>query len=161
MKRFLCILILIVIIPLSVFADNSAQRKWKKRFLTLDVSELQDVIAAASSLLLSKSEYENVTVPVGFYVVGEDIPAGHWSISFSPGEYAIIEYFLETDPNGKRPADLLNDYYSEVIADPDSSYSVMSKLSEIDLDLKDGYHLIISNGSVIFNPFVRRSSPFY
>lgn len=157
---FLAVLLALSLLFSSAFADESNQRKWRWKLSTLDPEELHDVISAASSVLLSKSEWESVTVPVGFYVVGEDIPAGHWSISFAPGEYALIEYFHKTDATGKKPADLFNDYYSEGISDPSSSFGSIYSFREIDLDLQEGWHVVITYGSLVFKPYTGRFSPF-
>lgn len=164
MKKLLSVFLSVVLI-LSLFlcsasANEANQRKWRKRLSTLDQEELLDVLSAASSVLLSKSEWESVTVPAGFYVVGEDIPAGHWSISFAPGEYAFIEYFYKTDATGKKPADLFNDYYYEGISDPASAMGSVYASREIDLDLKEGWHVVVTYGSLVFKPYTGRFSPF-
>lgn len=158
---FLSVLLVLSLPFCSSFADESSQRKWQKKLSTLDQEELRDVIAAASSVLLSKSEWESVTVPAGFYVVGEDIPAGHWSISFAPCEYALIEYFHKTDATGKNAADLFTDYYYEGISDPASAMGSVYMSREIDLDLQEGWHIVITYGSLVFKPYTGRFSPFH
>lgn len=155
MKRLFCLLFVLVLLPVVSFADLPDLSSYT-------LSELHDIYASLRSEILSRSQWESVTVPVGFYVVGEDIPAGHWSIRYAPGEVCLIEYFLKTDDTGKRPADTSSDYYYEGVCDPElQSTYVTYRLTEFDLDLKEGYHVVVNYGPCVFEPFTGRPSPFF
>ncbi|MBR2853929.1 MAG: hypothetical protein IKE81_06390 [Clostridia bacterium] len=130
-------------------------------FSSYCVDDLYSILNSVRAEILSKSQWEEVTVPVGFYVVGEDIPEGHWTIKYSPGEYSLIEYFHNTDSSGKRPADTIYDYYYDGIGDPSTELSSVYDLTEIDLVLQKGFHLVVNYGPVIFTPFTGRPSPFF
>ena len=163
MKK-ISIFCLAALLALSVsfsFADESFQSMWGEEIKTFDTDQLYALREIVNREILSRSEYESVAVPPGFYVVGEDIPVGHWSIKYSPGEYCLVEYFLNTDATGKRPADLFEDYYYDGICDPQHEMSAVYSLTEIDLDLQPGYHVVINYGSAVFEPFTGRPSPFF
>ena len=154
MKKLFLFLLVLVLVPVFSVADG----------VDLSAMSLEELYALRSSVsaeILSRSQWESVTVPEGFYVVGEDIPAGHWTIRYVPGEASVIEYFLNTDATGKQPADILHDYYSDGVSDPESPLSVTIPQTQIDLDLKPGYHVVISFGPAIFEPYTGRPSPFF
>jgi len=131
MRKIIAVLIMFALIASSACAMDLSG---------LSLDELHEIRKQVSAEILSRSEWGEVTVPVGFYVVGEDIPAGHWTIKYAPGEYGVIEYFLNTDDTGKGPADLVFDYYYCGVCDPTNSMaSIGDFVSEFDLELKDGY----------------------
>ena len=154
MKRLLtAILILAMLLPAAALSDLP-DISW------LSYEELIQLKEQITLAIWDMQEWHDVVVPAGFYVVGEDIPAGHWTIKYSPGEYSLVEYFLTTDATGKRPADIMTDYYYEGVCDPTNIMASSYKLKEFDLDLKAGYHVVINYGSVIFTQFTGRYSPF-
>ena len=82
---------------------------------------------------MSRPEWKEVTVPGGEWVVGEDIPAGEYSISPTKmGGYVHIY-----DAKGKT-------LVSQGVRKEDNSIGKV--------ELLDGYVVKIENGSVIFAP---------
>ena len=63
MKRLFCLLFVLVLLPVVSFADLPDLSSYT-------LSELHDIYASLRSEILSRSQWESVTVPVGFYVVG-------------------------------------------------------------------------------------------
>ena len=153
MKKLLCILLALLILPAAAAADG-----FDFRFCSLD--ELYQIRQQLNAEIMSRYSWKEVTVPAGFYVIGEDIPAGHWTITYSPGNYAQVEYFMEADETGKRVRDSFTNYYYETLCDPENDLSSIAKITEIDLELKEGYFLVIYTNSVIFKPYTGRPSPF-
>ncbi len=155
MKKFIAVILIIsMILPAVSLADLPD-------ISNLSIDELYLLQGNVAKEILSRSEWTEVTVPVGYYVIGEDIPEGHWTIKYTTGECSLIEYYKEADETGKRPKDTLYDYVSFAIGDPNSKLSSIYDMEHIDLDLKAGYHLVISFGAVIFEPFTGRNSPFF
>lgn len=154
MKKLICVLLsLLILFPVSVHADEN-------RFASFSLDELYQIRKELNSEIMSRYSWEEVTVPAGFYVIGEDIPAGHWTISYSPGTYAYIEYFKETDETGKQVRDSFVNYYYETLCDPENEMATIAKIQEIDLELKEGYYFVIHYDPVIFKPYTGRPSPF-
>ncbi len=126
----------------------------------LSLTELDTLRKNISKEILSRSQWGEVTVKAGFYVVGEDIPAGHWTIT-CPKEYSIVEYFSKTDETG-RNADIFDGaYYSANMGAPGNQLESLYSLQEIDLELKEGYYVSIMLSPVVFKPFTGRQSPFF
>lgn len=155
MKRFAVAIMIFAIILSSVALADVPD------ISGLSLDELNLLRENVAREILAKSNWSEVTVPAGYYVVGEDIPEGHWTIKYVADEYCLIEYYKEADETGKRPKDILYDYASFAIGDPNSSMSINYDMSQIDLDLKAGFHLDISYGSAIFEPFTGSNSPFF
>lgn len=155
MKRMIALIFTVILLmPVIAMADVPD-------ISALTLEELNQLRLNVAKEILSKSQWTEVNVPVGYYVVGEDIPEGHWTIKYTAGEYSLIEYYKEADETGKNPKDALYDYASFAIGDPNTDLSSLYDLQQIDLDLKNGYHLVISFGPVIFEPFTGRNSPFF
>ncbi|MBO7663767.1 MAG: hypothetical protein J6U01_10385 [Clostridia bacterium] len=177
------VLLVSFVIPFAS-ADESNQRKWRKKFISITRDEIMDAYLAFLSVLddyddsyLSSLSYDrlvelkeqinlsiwnskkwkSIEVPAGVYIVGRDIPAGHWTLKAPVGEYVSIEYFQSVDETGKRPADVFTNYYSEVLADESSAFASSFYVREIDLEMKEGFYLTVINGrTVIFEPFISK-----
>lgn len=153
MKRLIAIIMIIALaVPALAVADLPDISK-----LTYDeLVQLKDNINLA---MWNSQEWQEVTVPVGVWVVGEDIPIAHWSISLSPeasGKWAKIIYCDRIDESG---LDAGNQFDCKIyaylnVASPDNDRYPQT----IDIDLKPGTFLIIGNGSVVFTPYAGKPS---
>ena len=82
MKKFLCVLILCVI-PVVAFSDG----------IDLSSMSFDDLIALRykiDSEILSRPEWKETEVPQGTWVVGEDIPAGSYSIRAKATDDSVL-----------------------------------------------------------------------
>lgn len=131
---------------------------------TFDLSNLSytELVALKDQINLAiwkSKEWQEVTVPQGVWLVGEDIPAGHWTIK-TKANNANIVLCTALDDTGKNVDVWKSDFYhSEYISSPDYKYfDRNSDKAEIDLDLKAGTYVIIDMGSVIFTPYAGKPS---
>ena len=119
-----------------------------------ELVQLRDQINLA---IWNSQEWQSVEVPSGVYVIGVDIPAGHWTLKPPAGDCVCIEYFKDIDETGKRPADSLSNYYSESLADESYAYASLINMRQVDIDMKEGFYLTVINGSsVIFEPYISK-----
>ena len=146
-KLITIILIMALILPAAALADLPDISG-----LTYDeLVKLKDQINLA---MWNSQEWQEVTVPIGVWKVGEDIPVGHWSISLSPdasGRWAKIIYCDKLDASGQDAANRFDcDIYSylDVAAPENDRYAHV-----IDIDLQPNTYIIIGNGSVVFTPY--------
>lgn len=100
-----------------------------------------------------RPEIKSVTVPIGVWKIGEDIPAGHWSITTAEGytfDWSMVLYCSELNETGKdgirRGA-----YYEDMVKCPGSG--AYTDNTSIDIDMKEGMYVIISHAPVVFTPF--------
>ena len=146
-KLITVILLLALVLPVVSLADLPDISN-----LTYDeLVQLKDQINLA---MWNCEEWQEVTVPVGVWVVGEDIPVAHWSISLSPNtsaKWASIKY---CDLLNEAGTDAGNQFYCNIydylnVAAPSNDRYPQV----IDIDLKPGTYLIIGNASVVFTPY--------
>ena len=131
---------------------------------TIDLSGMtyDELVALKDQINLAmwnSDEWQEVTVPVGVWTVGEDIPVGHWSISIAPEssrQWVVVKY---CDLLNEAGTDAGNQFYCkiyayETIGAPDNdNYPQM-----INLDVKAGTYIIVQKGSVLFTPYQGKPS---
>lgn len=105
-------------------------------------------------------EWQEVTVPQGVWKVGEDIPAGHWTIKTDNIYYSRISCGTVLNETAKDIDPFKSQfYYSDSIKSKESKFfDATQDKAEIDFDFKDGMYIIISSGSVIFTPYSGKPS---
>lgn len=99
MKKIICIVLILCILPVVSLADNYSKMTYQ------ELVNIQKVIALE---IMSRPEWKQTKVPAGLWKVGEDIPAGTYSIS---ADFAGVVVW-------KRAKDDYSDgglYYNEVI----------------------------------------------
>ena len=150
MKKLICFLLLLaLLLPFSASADVDLSG--------LSFDELVALREQLNLLLWNSAEWKHVEVPKGVYVVGRDIPAGHWTLKPPAGGSVTVEYFKDADATGMNALDTFSNYFSDSLADEASDFASFVYTRELDLDLKDGFYLSVVNGPcVVFEPFVSK-----
>ena len=123
----------------------------------LDLSSMSfdELVALREQLNLAiwnSQEWQEVTVPEGIWIVGQDIPAGHWSIRVAAEhDYFYVSCFDKLNEIEKSPAFGAR-LVQQVIASP--GYNTFGKITpeSTDLILEDGW-FFECNGAVIFTPY--------
>lgn len=130
MKKLIAViaaLALLFAVAVAEFVDLSA--------MTFD--ELAQLQKAIIQEMQSRDEFKSVWVPQGIYIVGEDIPAGIYS--FSASDFAAIEIYSGD---------------SSEIHNYEDGYSLGAEDGKVaKYELKDGYYVEISFGSVLFETY--------
>lgn len=110
--------------------------------------------------LTTRPEWKEVTVPIGIWKVGEDIPVGHWVITADSKKYSCVTIgtalnALKTEIDSH--ASMV--YYSEILLSEEASYSSNhGNRASFDIELKEGYYVGIEYAPVIFSPFTGKPS---
>lgn len=100
----------------------------------------------------NSQEWQEVTVPAGVWIVGQDIPAGHWSIRVAAKkDFFYVSCFDALNEIEQRPASGAR-LVQQKIASP--GYSAFGEINpeSADLILEDGW-FFKCGGSVIFTPY--------
>lgn len=100
----------------------------------------------------NSQEWREVTVPAGVWIVGQDIPAGHWSIRVAAKkDFFYVSCFDALNEIEQRPASGAR-LVQQKIASP--GYSAFGEINpeSADLILEDGW-FFKCGGSVIFTPY--------
>ena len=99
--------------------------------------------------MVSRPEFKEVTVPLGVYKVGEDIPAGKWTITGFDGAGKVTwgkgldEYGVEIP-------------YNQKIAE----FTHWNDGDKIDWELVEGTYIVVIISSVKFSPYIPKSLGF-
>lgn len=147
-KLITIILILALFMPAAALADVDLTGMTYEELV-----KLKDQINLA---IWNSQEWQEVTVPVGLWTIGEDIPAGHWSICLkedSPQNFVAFTYTDLLDESGKDAGNRFDAkiYYYGQLGKP--GYKDGKYADSIDIELKEGTYLIVEYGPVIFTPY--------
>ena len=96
----------------------------------------------------SSQEWQEVSVPVGVWEVGKDIPAGHWTIYPKEGSMTQIHYGEALDDTGKEIAPNCT-RYDPLIADGNSNWKDTVDCRFVDIEMKEGWFLVTEKAVII------------
>ena len=99
--------------------------------------------------IISRPEYKEVTVPLGTYKVGVDIPAGKWTISGLDNS-GIVCWGKGIDEYGVEIP------YDKMIA----NFTHWDEGDSIDWDLVEGTYIVVTISPVKFSPYIPKSLGF-
>lgn len=156
MKNTFRIIPLLLVLVFSTVTFASAE--------TIDLSgmsydELVRLKNKINMAMWMSEEWQEVRVPSGLWKIGEDIPAGHWTLTANPGAtYVQIVYGDQLKSSGKELSIYGEVYYSETIWATDWYGYEEGQLASIDIDMKEGYYIDIDHGYVIFTPYKGKPS---
>ena len=146
MKKLLTIiLILALAVPAAALADLPD-------ISNLSYDELIQLKDSINLAIWNSQEWQEVTVPQGIWVVGEDIPAGTWTVKCAADSFSAITI---SDTLNEMGTDLeYSDYYHyESVTSPDSRIFEKDKdITEYTFTVKAGDYIKIEYASVIFTP---------
>lgn len=146
----------LVLILLSLVSVSFAESTFDLSGLSYDeLVALKDKINLA---MWQSEEWQEVEVPQGVYVVGEDIPAGKWTIKAADGVKvyvywgdALNETGTELSFNGKL-------YEYESLYSADHRFYEKGDTTEVSWDMKDGQYFIVDDGIALFTPYSGKPS---
>ena len=149
MKKLLTmILILALLVPFSALADLPSLDG-------LSFDELVELREQLNLAIWNSKEWKEVTVPIGPWKVGEDIPAGTWTISVpsdDPDQRTYIEYCDTLEPGGV-DGDVINSkiFYCQWLRSKTSDDEYYP--DRIDLQVFDGMYVVVMYGPALFTPY--------
>ena len=150
MKKLIAvILILVVLVPAYSFADLPD-------ISGLSYDELVQLKDNINLAMWNSDKWQEVTVPIGVWTIGEDIPVGHWTISVdknSSRDWVSITYCDLLDESGLKAGNMFsaNIYFQEYIGKP--GYHDGKYPESVNIDFKPGTYFIVQDGSVTFTPY--------
>ncbi len=144
MKKIICIML--SVITLFSFSLVHAEE------INLSNYTFEELIALEKKIInemVSRPEYKEVTVPLGVYKVGEEIPAGKWTIS-GLKDSGIVYWGKGVDEYGVEIP------YNQMIAD----FTHWDEGDSIDWDLVEGTYIAVTISPVKFSPYIPKSLGF-
>ena len=146
MKKLICAVLslaIVMAVSAAAFADGID-------LSALTWEELLELKAAITLEQLTRDEWEEVEVPQGVYKVGEDIPAGKWTVTCKTGRLCYFEFGEALREDGHsvswRGTHDLVYIYKDAGSDGDQT--------ENTFDAKEGYYIVIEKAPATFSPFI-------
>lgn len=135
--------VLLLAVPASASGYDLESMSWQ---------ELLDLKAAITLEQMSRDEWQEVEIPEGVYAVGEDIPAGKWTIRCKTGRFSRIEWgeFLDESKQGISFRGVIA---SDSVYNPSSPRYKEDERTEYTIEVKDGYYIVIEYGPATFQPY--------
>lgn len=144
MKKLLCILLLV-----CMTATAAAESVDLSGLSYADLVALKDRINLA---IWNSQEWQEVTVPQGVWIVGEDIPAGTWDVKCATDKYADVYYGNELREDGVS-VKINQRFYHEIVVSTDyRRYEPGKDRDVLTIEIREGDYVVIEDSSVIFMP---------
>lgn len=156
MKKALALIVALMMIAGAACASGIDWGSMTDQQITMAIAEAEAELDNRAAGGESQAEpVKEVTVPMGVWVVGEDIPVGHWTIKVAPGqemEWGTVAYGVQLDELGKDIEYVYDKpYYREMIKLEGSD--ALPNLTEVDLDVQEGAYIVIDECDMIFTPY--------
>ena len=155
-----CFLLILAVMLVFASVTGASASSIDLSGLTLD--ELIDLRQRITMAMWETDAYQEVVVPPGLWVVGEDIPAGTWTIkcadtrSEDPDLYVCyFKYGQKLNERGNEIKRASDHYDSITLYNPNGKYSV-DQLTEYPVTLYDGDYVQIEKGwgSALFTTYL-------
>lgn len=148
-KLFTVVLVMSMLLPAAALADLPD-------ISGLSFDELVQLKDQLNISIWNSEEWQEVTVPAGVWIVGEDIPAGHWTIRPLPNDYVNVTYFDKIDQFGKDVAPGWIGWGGCLTSYGEGSITY-GELTEVDLIMEPGMYFKCGH-TVIFTPYSGKPS---
>lgn len=124
----------------------------------LDLSGMSynDLVALKNKInlaLWASDDWQEVSVPSGVYTVGENIPAGKWTIRADDDQNVLVYWGDTLDASGVSLSWEGDFYELADLYSPSNMFYKTGDKTEVTYTLKDGQYLIVDNGIAVFTPY--------
>ena len=103
----------------------------------------------------NSQEWQEVEVPQGVWRVGEDIPAGKWTIRAVSGGNAYVKVGNELKDGG---TDVKSKYTLDIYAPDHRYYTEGKNMTEGTAELEAGQYVSINYANAVFTPYAGKPS---
>ena len=144
MKRFLLI-VFAIMMTCGACAEG----------IDLSGMSLDELVALKEQINLAiwnSEDWQEVQVPQGVYVIGEDIPAGKWTIKAVEGITARI-YWGDTLNESGVELEYGDIYVFERVISKEYPYYEVGDPTEVTWEMKEGQYFIVEEGIALFTPY--------
>ena len=147
MKRFFCLLFVLVFLPLVSLADLPD-------ISGLSFDELVLLRDQLNLAIWNSKEWQEVKVPIGVWKIGDDIPVGKWTISAAsddPDDEPYVIYCNLLTAGGTKASSDSTVFFGVVLAGKDSDDE--SRPASVDIECKEGMFIVIQYAPALFTPY--------
>lgn len=127
--------------------------------LTIPYESLVSLKEDINLAMWMSAKWEEVTVPQGTWKVGEDIPAGHWTVKCASGaSYTRISWGEKLSDNGEDISYWGRNSQSNTVYNASKYTEKDNYLHEYSFEVINGDYIQIEQGSAVFMPYVGKPS---
>lgn len=144
-KLFVLLLIIFTILPSFSLAEID--------LTSLSYDELVSLKSQVELAIWQCEEWQEVEVPKGVYVVGQQIPAGKWTIKAADSVNCYIKWGDLLDDSGVDVSWEGRISESEVLYSPNYRYYQKGDATEVAWELRTGDYFIVEDGIALFTPY--------
>lgn len=148
--------IALVLVLLSLVSVSFAGSAFDLSALTYN--ELVAIKDQINLAIWNSQEWQEVEVPQGVWVIGEDIPAGKWTIKAADGTKAGINWGDILNETGTSISWDSRIYELETVYSVNYRYYEKGDTTEVTWDLKEGQYFIVDDGIALFTPYSGKPS---
>ncbi|MBO7251285.1 MAG: hypothetical protein J6V25_01535 [Oscillospiraceae bacterium] len=178
MKKFFALLLVLLSLTGTAFADTIDLSGMTYNELvalkdqinlaiwnTIDLSDMtyNELVALKDQINLAiwnSQEWQEVTVPQGVWKVGEDIPAGHWTVICAPEWRCTCLFWGQVLADSGQSIVYEGRYsISPKIYNPNhKQYKIGDGVTEYSFEARNGEYIDVQYGSCIFMPYAGKPS---
>lgn len=157
MKRTFRILSILFVFILCIAPFASADSFDLSGFSYDDLVALKNQINLA---IWNSHEWQEVTVPQGVWKVGEDIPAGHWTVKCAPEWRSTnVEWGEYLDDAGEDIRWKGRYSWGNRVYNPSHKYfDIGDGITEYSFEARNGEYIVIKNAPAVFTPYAGKPS---
>ena len=146
MKEKICAVVVVILLVLTTsgLADN----------LDLSGMSFDELVKLKDQINLAiwnSQEWQEVRVPTGLYKVGEDIPAGKWTVLAPEGTTNLVQWGTKPDASGTHLEQ--REGYERIYSTSYKNYDPNKHRSQLDIELFDDMYFYVEEGAALFTPF--------
>ena len=126
----------------------------------MSFDELVDLKDKINLAIWNSQEWQEVTVPQGVWKVGEDIPAGHWTVVCAdPWRKVEVSWGESLSESGESISWFgRNSVYNYVYNEHHKYFEKDDGITSYSFEVKKGDYIIIDEGEAIFMPYSGKPS---
>ena len=157
MKKILAVVLAVAaLMALPLLA--SAEEKAKIDLSGMSYDELVALKDQINLAIWKSDEWQEVEVPQGVWKVGEDIPAGHWTIKPMEGLKTDITVGTELKDGGTEVKITSKTIFESIYSPSFWVYTENQDVTEWTIEIEDGMYIEVSSGTAIFTPYAGKPS---
>lgn len=159
MKRVFCVIMLLLLCISPVLGQATPQQIDLE---TMTIAELLRLKDAVNKAITIARDWREINVSKGVYLVGQEIPEGHWNIAPVSGGYAYVAWGDALDESGKGIGFDGEIHQAFVLTSERSKdYENDQDITHVDFDMKTGHFLVVRSGDVVLTPYAGVDAPTY
>lgn len=152
MKKILALVLILLCFASVAFAESAFDLS------VLSYEELVSIKDQINIAIWQSEEWQEVEVPKGVWIIGDDIPAGKWTIKAADEIKAEVYWCDKLDDSGTGASFFGKIYEYEALYSLHHRYYEKGDTTEVTWDLKNGQYFIVDDGIALFTTYSGKPS---